>query len=129
MLVPGEPVPKRGGWRGTRTFLPPESLAVALGFAAADLVAKDKPGVVEPTVGDPSPELEQEPSVEGAESGVPASLDDVGVTARRVDAAESFEHDRNATPTSGRLPFGTPPPWANNDTAPSGRALFDLQLP
>lgn len=129
VLVPGEPMPRRGGWEGTRTFLPPEPLAVELGFAHGDDAVEGEPVVVEGPVGEPASELEEEPGVDGAGSGVLAVLDDVRMATGGVDTAELwFGHDRNATPTDGRLPFITPPPWASNDTAPSGIRSFDVEL-
>jgi hypothetical protein len=103
VLVPAEPLEGRGDWPGTRTFLPPEPLAAALGFgAASDDTVEREAGVVEAAVPEPGVEIPEQPGVDGTGS---ADGQDDGMVTVRLDAAIGGaavgEHVANGTPAVG----------------------------
>ena len=105
VLVPAEPLPSRGGWPGTLTFLPPDELAAALGFASASDDAVDgEPVLVEAAVAQPGVEVAEEPSVNGAEvaAGQDPGVIAVGLKAAARHGVLASGHEAHGTSASGR---------------------------
>ncbi|HWK25367.1 MAG TPA: hypothetical protein VNS09_02335 [Solirubrobacter sp.] len=101
VLAPGEPLDGRGDWPGTRTFLPPEPLATALGFALAggDAVEGESGGV-ELAVPEPHAELADQAGVDGTQT---AAGQDHGMVAVGLDAAGRHGVEATAVIGGSRL--------------------------